>query len=80
MKEQTGAFRPKAQCSNKENWRQGQNYGNYNRKGHYVRYGNYNCDNSLIWGNYGNRNDPSGAYFPPQNWEVAPRDGGGNVA
>ena len=47
-----GGFRPSAQGSNKENWRQGQgnqgrNYGNYNREGHYVRDGNYNRDNNF---------------------------------
>ncbi|KAK4708636.1 hypothetical protein R3W88_029561 [Solanum pinnatisectum] len=39
--EQTGGFRPNAQGSNTDNWRQGQgnqgqNYGNYNREGQYV--------------------------------------------
>ena len=38
VNEQTGGFRPSAQGSNQENWRQGQgnqgwNYGNYNREG-----------------------------------------------
>ena len=47
-----GGFRPCAQGSNQENWRQGQgnqgrNYGNYNREGHYVRDGNYNRDNNF---------------------------------
>ena len=41
VNEQTGGFRPSAQGSNQENWRQGQGnrgriYGNYNREGHYV--------------------------------------------
>ena len=39
VNDQTGGFRPNAQGSNTENWRQGQgnqgrNYGNYNREGH----------------------------------------------
>ena len=38
VNEQTGGFRPSAQCSNQDNWCQGQgnqgwNYGNYNREG-----------------------------------------------
>ena len=41
VNEQTRGFRPSAQGSNQENWRQGQgnqgrNYCNYNREGHYV--------------------------------------------
>ena len=72
---------PNAQGSNQENWQQGQgnqgrNYENYNREGHYVRDGNYNHNNNFNRGNYGNRNNQSGPYVPPQNWEVAPRDGG----
>ena len=60
-----GGFRPSAQGSNQDNWRQGQGnqgqiYGNYNRKGHYVRDGNYNRDNNFNKGNYGNRNDRNG--------------------
>ena len=52
VNEQMGGFRPSAQGSYKENWRQGQgnqgqNYGNYNREGHYVRDGNYNRDNNF---------------------------------
>ena len=31
-------------------------------------------------GNYGNENDWSGPYVPPQNREVTPRDGGGSMA
>ena len=34
----------------------------------------------LQLGNYGNSNDRNGPYVPPQNHEVAPRDGGGNMA
>ena len=41
---------------------------NYNREGQYVRDRNYNHDNNFKWGNYGNRNDQSGPYVPPQNW------------
>ena len=78
-------FRPSAQGSNQDNWRQGQgnqgrNYGNYNREGHYVRYGNYNCDKNFNRGNYGNRNDRNGPYVPPQNREVTPRDGEDSMA
>ena len=45
VNEQMGGFRPSAQGSNKDNWRQGQgnqgrNYGNYNYERHYVRDGN----------------------------------------
>ena len=45
VNKQTGGFRPSAQGSNRDNWRQGQgnqgrNYGNYNREGHYVQDGN----------------------------------------
>ena len=52
VNEQMGGFRPSAQGSNQENWRQGQgnqgrNYGNYNCEGHYVRDGNYNRDNNF---------------------------------
>ena len=36
VNEQTGRFRPSAQGSNQENWRQDWNYGNYNREGNYV--------------------------------------------
>ena len=80
-----GGFRPSAQGSNQENWRQGQgnqgrNYGNYNREGHYVRDGNYNRDNNFNRGSYGNRNDRNGPYVPPQNREVTPRDGGGSMS
>ena len=80
----TGGFWQNSQGSNQENWRQGQgnqgrNYGNYNRESHYVPDGNYNCDNNFNWGNYGNRNDRSGPYVPPQNREVAPSDGGGCI-
>ena len=69
---------------NQENWRQGQgnqgqNYENYNSEGHYVRDGNYNRDNNFYRGNYCNRNDRSGPYVPPQNWELAPRDDGGSM-
>ena len=70
VNEQTGCFRPSAQGSNKDNWRQGQgnqgrNYGNYNRKGHYVRNGNYDRDKNFNRGNYGNRNDRNRTYVPP---------------
>ena len=52
VNKQTGGFRPSAQGSNQDNWRQGQgnqgrNYGNYNHEGHYVRDGNYNRDNNF---------------------------------
>ena len=81
---QIGGFRLNAQGSNKENLRQGHvNHGrnncSYNRNGHYVRHGNYNCDN-FNQGNYGNKNYRSVPYFPPQNSEVAPRDGGRSMA
>ena len=84
VNEQTGGFRPSAQGSNKENWRQGQGnhgriYGNYNREGYYVRDGNYNHDNNFNRANYGNRNDRNGPYVPPQNREVTPRDGGDSM-
>ena len=41
VNEQTRGFRPSAQGSNPDNWRQsqgnqGRNYSNYNREGHYV--------------------------------------------
>ena len=80
VNEQMGGFRPNAQGSNQENWRQGRNYGNYNREGHYVRDGNYNRDNNFNRGNYGNRNDRKRPYVPPQNREVTPRDGGDSMA
>ena len=85
VNEQIGGFRPIAQGSNQDNWRQGQgnqgqNYGNYNRVGHYLRDGNYNRDNNFNRGNYANRNDRSGPYVPPQNREVTPRDGGDSMA
>ena len=72
VNEQTRSFRPSAQGSNQENWRQlqgnqGRIYGNYNCEGHYVRYGNYNRDNNFNRGNYGNRNDRNEPYVPPQN-------------
>ena len=42
MNDQTVGFRPNAQGSNQENWRQGQgnqgwDYGNYNRERHFVK-------------------------------------------
>ena len=82
---QTGGFRPSAQGSNQENWRQGQgnqgrNYGNYNCEGYYVRDGNYNRDNNFNRGNYANRNDRNGPYVPSQNREVTPRDSGDSMA
>ena len=85
MNDQTGGFRPNAQGSNQVIRRQGQgnqggNYGNYNCEGHYVRDGNYNRDKNFNRGNYGNRNDKSGPYIPPQNCEVDPRDGGHSMA
>ena len=81
VNEQTGVFRPSAQASNQNNWRQcqgnqGRIYGNYKREGHYVRDGNYNRDNNFNRGNYSNRNDRNGPYVPPQNCEATPRDGG----
>ena len=84
VNEQTGGFRPSAQGSNKDNWRQGQgnqgrNYGNYNCEGYYVRDGNYNRDNNFNRGNYAKRNDRNGPYVPPQNREVTPRDGGDSM-
>ena len=77
-------FRLSAQGSNLDNWHQGQgnqgrNYGNYNREGHYVWDGNYNRDNNFNRGNYGNKNDRNVPYFPPQNCEVTPRDGGDSM-
>ena len=65
VNEQMGGFRPSAQGSNQDNWRQGQgnqgrNYGNYNHECHYVRDGNYNHDNNFNKGNYANRNDRNG--------------------
>ena len=70
VNEQTGGFWPNAQGSNQENLcqkgNQGRNYGNYNREGHYVRDGHYNRDNNFNQGNYGNRNDRSGPYVPPE--------------
>ena len=83
--EQTGGFRPSAQDSKQDNWRQGQRnqgriYGNYNCEGHYARYGNYNRDNNFNRGNYGNKNDRNRPYMHPQNREVTPRDGGGSMA
>ena len=50
VNEQTGGFRPSAQGSNQDNWRQGQ--------------GNYNRDNNFNRGNYANRNDRNGPYVP----------------
>ena len=84
VNDQTGGFRPNVQGSNQENWcqckgNQGQNYGNYNREGHYVGNGKYNHDNNFNQTNYGNRNSRSGPYVPPQNLEVAPRDGLGST-
>ncbi|WMV32865.1 hypothetical protein MTR67_026250 [Solanum verrucosum] len=80
MNDQTGGFRPNAQGSNKENWRQGQgnqgwNYGNYNRECQYVRDGNFYRDNNHNRNTYDNRNDQVGPYVPPQN-----RESGGNMA
>ena len=85
VNEQTGCSQPSAQGSNQDKWRkgkgnQGQNYGNYNYEGHYVRGGNYNRDNNFNRGNYGNNNDRNGPYVPPQNREVTPRDGGDSMA
>ena len=72
VNDQMMGFRPNAQGSNQENWRQGernqgQNYGNYNLEGQYAREGNNNRDNNFNWNNYGNRNDRTGPYFPSQN-------------
>ena len=85
VNDQIGGFQPNAQGSNQENWHrgqgnQGQNYGNYNREGHYVPDGNYNRDKNFNWGNYDNINDQCGPYVPLQNWEVALRDDGGSIA
>ena len=85
VNEQTGGFRPSAQGSNQDNWRQGQGnqgriYGNYNREGHYVRDGNYNRDNNFNRANYGNRDDRNEPYVLPQNREFTPRDGGDSMA
>ena len=85
INEQTGGFWPNGQGSNQENWiqgqrSQGQNYGNYNRQDHYVRDGYYNRKNNFNRGNYGKKNDRSWPYVPPQNREVAPREGGGSMA
>ena len=57
-------FWPNSQGSNKENWHQG--HGNQGQK-----YGNYNREGHYV---------RSGPYVPPQNWEFAPRDGGGSMA
>ena len=70
-----GGFRPSAQGSNQDNWRQGQgnqgwNYGNYNRECQYVRDGKYN------WNNYCNMNDRGGPYVAPNIREATHRDGG----
>ena len=80
VNEQTGDFRPSAQGSHQDKWRQGRNYGNYNREGHYVRDGNYNRDNYFNRGDYANRNDRNGTYVSPQNHEVTTRDEGGSMA
>ena len=64
VNEQKGDFRPSTQVSNKDNWHQGRNYGNYNSEGHYVQDGNYNRDNNFNRGNYGNKNDRNGPYAP----------------
>ena len=45
VNEKTGGCLLNAQCYNQENWRKGQgkqgrNYGNYNKEGNYVLYGN----------------------------------------
>ena len=52
VNEQPEGFEPTAQGSNQENWsqvqgNQGRIYGNYNREGHYVQDGNYNCNNNF---------------------------------
>ena len=80
VKDQTGSFPSNAQGSNQENQFQGQgnrgqNSGNCNKEGHYVRDENYNHDKTFNQGHNGKRNDQSGSYVPPQNWEVAPRNG-----
>ena len=84
VNDQMGGFPPNGQGSNKENWpkgqgNQGQNYGNYNWDDQYVQDRIYNCENNFIRNNYGNLNDRSGPYIPPQNWKFAPRDGGGSI-
>ena len=78
---QPGGFRLIAQGSNQDNWHQGKGnqgpiYSNYNREGHYVRYGYYNRDNNFNRVNYSNRNDRNEPYVPRQNREVTPRYGG----
>ncbi|XP_049394506.1 uncharacterized protein LOC125858735 [Solanum stenotomum] len=80
-----GGFRPSAQGSKTDNWRQGQgnqgwNYGNYNCDGQYVRDENYNRDNNYNRNNYGNKNDRAGPYVPPQNRDSAPTKAGGNMS
>ena len=85
VNDHTLGFRPNTQGSNQENWRQGQEnqdriYVNYNCDGNYVRDANYNRNNNFTRGNNGNRNDKNWPNAPPQNREVAPRDGGGSMA
>ena len=84
VNDHTLGFRPNAQGSNQENWRQGQEnqdriYVNYNCDGNYVQDGYCNHDNNFNRGNYVNKNDWSWSYVQPQNCEVAPRDGGGSM-
>ncbi|KAK4737817.1 hypothetical protein R3W88_001514 [Solanum pinnatisectum] len=57
VNDQMGGFRPNAQGSNTDNWRQGQGnqgqkYGNYNQEGQYVRDGKYNLYNNYNQNNY----------------------------
>ena len=80
-----GGLWPNTQGSNQENWYQGQgnqgrNYGNYNREGQYVLDWNNSRYNKFNKGNNGNRINKSGPYIPPQNQEVARKDGGGSMA
>uniref|UniRef100_M1DW44 Integrase core domain containing protein n=1 Tax=Solanum tuberosum TaxID=4113 RepID=M1DW44_SOLTU len=48
-------------------------------QGQYVRDGNFNRDNNYNRNNYGNRNNRARPYVPPQNWDSAPREAGGNM-
>ncbi|KAH0678939.1 hypothetical protein KY284_020024 [Solanum tuberosum] len=85
VNDQTLGFRPNAQGSNTENWRQvqgnqGRNYRNYNREGQYVRDENFNRDNNYNRNSYGNKKDRVGPYVPPQNRESGTREAGGSMA
>uniref|UniRef100_M1DZZ3 Integrase core domain containing protein n=1 Tax=Solanum tuberosum TaxID=4113 RepID=M1DZZ3_SOLTU len=65
VNDQTGGFRPNAQASNTDNWRQD---------------GNFNHDNNYNRNNYGNINDRVGPYFSPQNRKFGPREVGSNMS